>query len=200
MCQLMRNLKIQFDYGGGIYVKNTMNISNCSLSNCSTNGKGGGICSNSYSSIIVNCAVFNCYASEYSGGIYVFDTSTVVKNCASSNNSSAGVIGSGIVGSQLNCISPMITNTYIQPTNFIGISTTDEQNVELINANCRLKDGSPCINAGAKYNYYSVEQSEFFAVFFHHFTATFVVTSKHSAQHYKICSSNYKIFPFFFKF
>jgi hypothetical protein len=157
--------------GGGIYFNNGSSIINSTVSNCSADsGSGGGICS-LYSSVtnctvsncsagkgggiysdcasVVNSAISNCSASGSAGGIYSSSSySSFVTNCASSNNNTTGTIGSGIVGSTSGCISPSISDAYIQSTSFIGTAITDAQKTELLNANWRLKEGSPCINSG----------------------------------------------------
>jgi parallel beta-helix repeat protein len=154
--------------GGGIFSfsvpsgpPNYTYVTNCTVSNCSTGSDGGGIysyASSSYASFtyVTNCTVSNCSAggSSSGGGIHSSSsTNSYVTNCASSNNNTAGTIGSGIIGgTQSNCISPSISDAYIQSTSFIGTAITDAQKTELINANWRLKEGSPCINAGTATN------------------------------------------------
>jgi len=138
---------LAFD-GGGIYSNSP--VTNCTVSNCSASGNGGGIFS--YSSYATNCASSNCSAGSWGGGIYA-SSSSYATNCASSNNSTAGTIGLGISGgTQSSCISPSISDAYVQPTSFIGVATNDAQKLELVNANWRLKEGSPCINAGTSTN------------------------------------------------
>ena len=151
-CSLVTNCTVSnclaFD-GGGIYSNSP--VTNCTVSNCSASGNGGGIFS--YSSYATNCASSNCSAGSWGGGIYASSSSSYATNCASSNNSTAGTIGLGISGgTQSSCISPSISDAYVQPTSFIGVATNDAQKLELVNANWRLKEGSPCINAGTSTN------------------------------------------------
>jgi hypothetical protein len=151
--------------GGGIY-SDFSYVNSCTVNNCFALN-GGGIYSNFPSSSVINCTVSNCLASLNYGGIYSYSsvincnvsncsgggiTAKSAINCAASNNKSTSTIGSGIIGTQAGCISPIITDAYIQPTSFIGVATTDAQKLELANANWRLKEGSPCINAGTSTN------------------------------------------------
>jgi hypothetical protein len=157
--------------GGGIYSYSSSTNSNassyssyvinCSVLNSTAGTYGGGIYSYSYyylsssvpsNSSVINCAVSNCTCtvsscSNGSGdGIRSFGSS--VSNCAVSNSSTCGIYG----GTQSGCISPSISLTYIRPTSFIGIATTDIQKAELSSADWHLKEGSPCINAGTSTN------------------------------------------------
>ena len=141
--------------GGGIY-SNSSSVTNCTVSNCSAGSGGGGIYSFAppyYVSYVTNCIVSNCMAGMEGGGIYcysynTYSDSSIITNCAVSNCSSN--VGSSIFGGlQSNCIFPDIAKTFIRPTSFIGIATTDAQKSELLTADWRLREGSPCINAGS---------------------------------------------------
>lgn len=169
-------------YGGGVSaptnISNKVTITNCNIYNCSAS-YGGGVCYFSNSSTsndglsIINCNILNCtgdfyiiYGSKgfnltncnisncYSGYglLYSYSDFSIV-NCSFSNNKIGSTIGSGIInGTQTSFISPSITAVFIQPTSFIGVATTEAQELELKNANWRLKEGSPCINAGTSIN------------------------------------------------
>ena len=133
--------------GGGIY--SSSSVTNCTVSNCSANSDGGGIYSSSSSSssaYVTNCAVSNCSANS-GGGIY--SSYENVKNCAASNNKTNSTIGHGISSNiPSSCISPDINIAYKRPTTFIGLATNDAQKAELLTADWRLKEDSPCINSG----------------------------------------------------
>ena len=125
-------------------------VSNCTVTNCAA-GVGGGIytrCTYSFlSSQVTNCVVANC--SNVYGGIFM-DDNTKITNCSASNNWNgtkiSNVDGFGYV------MSPDINITYIKPTSFIGIASSTAQLSELYTSNWRLKEGSPCINAGTTNN------------------------------------------------
>ena len=144
--------------GGGIssysYYYSKSYITNCTVGNCSAGSRGGGIYSSSSppsatsaaSSYVTNCTVSNCSADSSGGGI----SSSRVMTCAVSNNKVGDTI-SDISGSSGN-ISPDILLTYVMPTSFVGVATTDTQKAELIAADWHLRKGSPCINAGTSTN------------------------------------------------
>lgn len=137
------------DSGGGIFSSYSF-VTNCTVSNCSADDSGGGIYSSSTNNrpFLQNCIILNCSAVVSGGGIYSA-SSYSVSNCASSNNYTATTIDSGVFGAnQGSYISPNIYDVFVQPTNFIGITTTDAQKFELLKANWQLKEGSVCINAG----------------------------------------------------
>lgn len=145
--------------GGGIFAEARANsanyhctVTNCTVTNCTANNNGGGIYASSdtsngitTSSIVYNCVVNNCSSTSAGGGIYASSTSY---NCAASNNKSFNTIDSGIRGRNQSCISPIYTESYIQPTSFIGVASSENQILEINAANWRLKEASPCINGG----------------------------------------------------
>ena len=86
---------VNYNYeAGGIY--SSSSVTNCTVSNCSAIGSGGGI----YASSVTNCIVSNCSA-NYGGGIYA---SSSVTNCTVSDCSAN--YGGGIYTSSsiINCI------------------------------------------------------------------------------------------------
>jgi|GEM_PF-895597 len=144
------------NFGGGIYsfTATSRAVANCTVSNCFANSAGGILSSTTNTSIpsVINCTVNNCSASSEGGGI----SSSSVTNCAVSNNKIGNTV-SNIIGSSLvSNISPDITTAYVNPTSFVGVATTEAQELELKNANWRLKEGSPCINAGTSTNISSI--------------------------------------------
>jgi hypothetical protein len=149
--------------GGGIFsitlLRNTpiIKMVNSNISNC-TAISGGGIYAIAYYttniiSYFINCIISNCSARSDGGGGYL-DSSISIYNCAASNNKSNDNIGYGVFNNKgtSGFISPDPTLTYNKPTSFIGVATTEGQELELKSANWRLKKGSPCINAGTSTN------------------------------------------------
>lgn len=153
--------------GGGICGSDASNsgrrgsyFTNCTLTNCSATNGGGiyGMCM-TYS-CINSCNISNCLAYSYAGGIYALGEIDVT-NCALSNNKVGDNLANfhgednGIISSSLlvglENIYPNTNDAYIQPTSFCGVAVSDAQNSELISANWRLKESSPCINAGTGY-------------------------------------------------
>jgi len=128
-------------------------LKNCTITNCSAS-TGGGICSYSFDfSIAINsCNISNCLAYSEAGGVYALGGADVV-NCALSSNkvgdnlSNTYIERNGLIYDPSG-INPNMNDAYIQPTSFCGVATSDAQNLELISANWRLKESSPCINAG----------------------------------------------------
>ncbi|BEG99905.1 right-handed parallel beta-helix repeat-containing protein [Bacteroides sedimenti] len=139
------NCSADYFQGGGIYAV-TAYVANCTVCNCSVVDKGGGIYAIG-TSTVANCAVNNCYAADKGGGIFA-DIYSTVAYCAASNNKT-GSGGPDISGGlQMSNISPFVETAYIKPTSYIGIATTEAQQAELLSANWRLREASPCINAG----------------------------------------------------
>ena len=132
--------------GGGIY--SSSSVTNCTVNNCSAKS-GGGIFS--YSAV-TNCTVNNCSASTDGGGIYSDSysstTTSSVTNCSASNNKIGNTISNIMGGQQSGNIKPNVIVAYMKPTSFVGVATSDAQKNELLIADWRLREGSPCINSG----------------------------------------------------
>jgi hypothetical protein len=151
-------------FGGGIYsdaysspIKNCItnasaNVNNCNVINCYSANNSGGIYSNSTigvgiysgstatgSSGVVSCVVTNCDGGGICSTIPSASSNSFVKNCLSN-----AIVG----GTQTGNISPDIKLAFAKPTSFVGLASTESQRSELLNADWRLIEGSPCINAG----------------------------------------------------
>ncbi|WP_405283132.1 Ig-like domain repeat protein [Methanobrevibacter sp.] len=95
-------------YGGGaihIISKSNSSVSNCTFTNCSSDGQGGAIYVDSRSNCSVsNCTFTNCLSNVGGGAIYVGSWSNCsVSNCTFINCSSLDDLGAGAIGIDSNC-------------------------------------------------------------------------------------------------
>lgn len=96
--------------GGGIYSGNSLNITNCSITNNTSTGNGGGVYvyGDTVNVTVTNSTISNNTAGTYGGGIYCYKTITL-SNSTVSNNTSVSA-GGGISGDTVTVTGSSITN------------------------------------------------------------------------------------------
>ncbi|MCQ2303292.1 MAG: right-handed parallel beta-helix repeat-containing protein, partial [Bacteroidales bacterium] len=72
-----------YQNGGGVYLQRAT-LSNCEVTNCTTNSYGGGVYAND-NAVILNCNVSNNSSSQYGGGVYLYNSSRLT-NCVVAGN------------------------------------------------------------------------------------------------------------------
>ena len=132
--------------GGGVLACSSATIQNCLIARNQTTGTygtvGGGVYLNNAS--VKNCTIVSNYANTSGGGAFIDGSGGGTNNIVYFNT--AGVSAdnftntAGNTGLQYSCVIPAVDGT--------RNITNDPSLVSLDGGNYRLKDNSPCVNAG----------------------------------------------------